>query len=621
MVGDRSYRVTLLAACLLGACGDRDPPADAGPAVSRGFTDVREASGVRASPGTWPFRFGPSNAAALGDCDLDGLPDAFFVQLDGEARLWRNRGGLRFEPGELPPGLAGRAPGGAAFGDLDNDGLPDLVVSLGIEEFVRAQATRRGPVTQELRVFRNLGACRFEDVSAAWGFTPWQANNPSMLAGVDLADVNLDGRLDLLTRSILDADAPLRLYVSRPDGTWAESMNDVFGPVPGANWANFFTDLDADGRADLFVLFDERLGPPARYLRRTPAVSGRLYAEETFDPRLFAPEYNPASLMGAASGDVDGDGWLDLYLCDIGPQHLYTHRSGRRDVAAEAGVDIPRLMPSESETVAFAASFADYDNDTWPDLAVAVGVTEGWYTPPTAFLMHNRGDGTFTDATPLLHQQGTFTSLWMTASDLDRDGRVDYWMGGYAEQPRILRNEVVGGRSVAVRLRGRTSNAEGVGARVTAQVGARALVQEMQSGGSPWGYGEHRLVFGVGRAAGVDSLEVRWPDGYVQRTGPFAAGVEAVVDEPELLRVAPRVLAPGGDVTVVVRPARPTGAPLGAGHQVTVVMDPGDVTLAVSDGGDGDYTATARGVTAGLHGFTVRIDGTALLAHPQVVAR
>ena len=90
-------------------------------------------------------------------------------------------------------------------------------------------------------------------------------------------------------------------------------------------------------------------------------------------------------------------------------------------------------------------------------------------------------------------------------------------MGGASGRPRLLRNRVQGGRSFAVRLRGRTSNAEGVGAKVTARVGSRVLVQEMQGGGSPWGYGEHRLVFGLGGAAGADSLEVRWPDGYVQR--------------------------------------------------------------------------------------------------------
>jgi hypothetical protein len=621
-------RRALGALLLLGAgCTDETATPPAPPPVryddSRGFVDVFAASGVTLdASGAWPFpRMGSVNAAALSDCDADGLPDAFVFNWGGVGGLWRNRGGLRFEPLGALPGLERTAASAASFGDLDNDGRPDLVVSVGVEEFVRSQAAGRGPIQQELRVFRNQGNCRFEDVSAAWGFTPWQSANSSMLAGVDLADVNLDGRLDLVTRRVLDADAPVRLYLSRPDGTWVESMREVFGDAPGGNWTNFFSDVDDDGLAELFLLFDENLGPPARYLHRVSAAAARPYAEEVFDPRTFGPASHPSALMGAASGDVDGDGMLDLYLLDLGPQHLYTHRSGRRDVAVEAGVDLAMLQPSEAPTVAFGASLADYDNDTWPDLAVAVGVTDGYYTPPTAFLRHNRRDGTFEDATPLLHQRGTFTSLWMTASDLDRDGRVDYWMGGAAEPPRILRNEVLGGRSLAVRLRGRTSNAEGVGAKVTVRVGARRLVQEMQGGGSPWGYGEHRLVFGLGGAAGAESVEVRWPDGYEQRTAAVAAGAELVVEEPELLRVEPPVAAVGASVRVTVRPARPTGEPLGPGRRVEVTLDPGDVALAVTDDGAGRYTAATAGLAAGLYGFTVRIDGTALRAHPQALVR
>lgn len=619
-------RRSLVLALALAGCAD--PPAQ--PAVryddSRGFVDAFATSGVRLDElSPWPYpRMGSINAAAISDCDGDGRPDAYVFSLSSRGVVWRNVGGMRFESLGPLPGLEAVAPSAAAFGDLDNDGRPDLIVSVSVAEFIRDQMGGRdlgAPYHPELRVFRNTGSCRFEDVSVAWGFGPWNAARGAIFSGVDLGDVNLDGRLDLVTRHVLDPDSPVRMYLSRPDGTWVESMAETFGRTPGANWSNFFMDADDDGLSDLFILFDEQLGPPARYLHRVSSSSPRPYAEESFDPRYFAPEYNPAALMGAASADVDGDAKLDLYLLDIGPQHLYTHRGGRRDVAAQAGIDLPMLVPSESPSVAFGASFADYDNDTWPDLVVAMGITDGYYTPPTAFLRHNRGDGVFTEATPLLHQTGTYTSFWVTGSDLDRDGRVDYWMGGTSAAPRILRNEVVGGRSFAVRLRGSVSNAEGVGAKVTARVGGRLLVQEMQSGGAPWGYGEHRLVYGLGSASGADWLEVRWPDGYTQRTGPVMAGADVVVGEPEWLTVEPRVMAAGGEARVTVRPARADGGLLGAGHRVEVVMTPGDVALAVSDDGAGAYTATARGLTAGLYRVTVRVDGTARFAHPQVLVR
>ncbi len=618
-------RSALLLAALAG-CSDA-PATMAPPTVryddSRGFVDQFATSGVRLDEiGGWPFpRMGAVNAAAIGDCDADGLPDAYVFGWSSRGVLWRNTGNFHFESLGALPGADREGPTAAAFGDLDNDGRPDLIVSISASEFVRAQMGGMGPFRPELRVYRNQGNCRFEDVSVAWGFGPWNATRGAMFSGVDLSDINLDGRLDLVTRHVLDADAPVRMYLSRPDGTWVESMTETFGETLGASWSNFFMDVDDDGLTDLFLLFDEQLGPPARYLHRTSSSSSRPYVEETFDRLYFGPEYNPAALMGAASADVDGDAKLDLYLLDIGPQHLYTHRGGRVDVAAQAGIDLPMLHPSEAETVAFGASFADYDNDTWPDLVVAVGVTDGFYTPPTAFLRHNRGDGVFTEATPLLHQVGTYTSFWVTGSDLDRDGRTDYWMGGTSMAPRLLRNEVVGGRSFAVRLRGTVSNSEGVGAKVSARVGSRLLVQEMQSGGAPWGYGEHRLVYGLAGWPRAESVEVRWPDGYVQRSGPVLAGAEVVVEEPRWLTVEPPMVAAGGDARVTVRPARPDGGLLGGGHRVAVTMAPGDVALTVSDEGNGTYTATARGLAAGLHQVTVRVDGVALFAHPQVLVR
>ncbi len=150
---------------------------------------------------------------------------------------------------------------------------------------------------------------------------------------------------------------------------------------------------------------------------------------------------------------------------------------------------------------------------------------------------------------------------------------------------------------------------------------ARSLVQEVQRGGSPWGYGEHRVVFGVGRARSVDDVEVRWPSGYVQRVGAQTAGRELVISEPDLLHVSPATAAVGATVTVTARPARPDASPMGPGHRVELTMHPGAVALAVTDVGDGTYTAPATLPAAGVYAFTARVDGTAWRARPQAMAR
>lgn len=600
------------------------PTCSTHPATTAEFEDRFPTSGISVGGTSWPIRVGPTNGAAIADCDLDGLPDAFVFNWIGDGRLWHNDGDFHFSDVTAAAGFSIAFPNGGAFADLDDDGLPDLVVTLGIHGMVAPPGDGGAPLPNEVRVYRNRGGCRFEDVSVAWGFGP-HPTAPALVTGTSLYDFNLDGRVDVVVTLNQDPAATPWFYVSQPDGTWRDEGATIFGTLGGSAWGTFPTDVDDDGRADLFVLFDGRMGPPAHFLRRLAAVAPPWFTEvqDALDTRYFGASADVASLMAGASADVDGDGLLDIYLGDLGPSHLYVHRSGQLvDRARELGAATPTL-PDGSPTLSFGGSFADYDNDSWPDLAVVAGTDDGYFAPPNAFLLHNNGDGSFEDRTPLLGQMGPHAAHWMTASDLDRDGRADYWFGGLAMQPLILHNQVRAGHSLAVRLRGRTSNADGIGSKVTVQVGARRLVAEMYGGGAPWGYGEHRLLFGLGCADSASAIDVHWPDGYVQHeNGPFAAATsDVVVEEPEWLRVEPTVVAPGAPSTITVRPAAADGTPLGSGHRVEVTMDPGGVALAVSDDGRGGYTATAQSSVPGIIGVTVRIDGTDMLAHPRVLVR
>jgi hypothetical protein len=206
------------------------------------------------------------------------------------------------------------------------------------------------------------------------------------------------------------------------------------------------------------------------------------------------------------------------------------------------------------------------------------------------------------------------------AADLDRDGRIDLWFGGASEAPRLLRNQLDSGHTVAVRLRGATSNREGIGARVTAVVGGRRVTQEMLASGAAFGGREHRLVFGLGAAAAADEILVRWPSGYAQWTGPVAAGTEVEIVEPALLRVEPAICAPGDEVHVLAHVSRGDGAPLGGGHRVDLQVD-GEPDARPMRETDGAWSVTLRASTTGVVGFTLLIDGQALLARPTILVR
>jgi hypothetical protein len=182
--------------------------------------------------------------------------------------------------------------------------------------------------------------------------------------------------------------------------------------------------------------------------------------------------------------------------------------------------------------VGFSCAFTDYDNDALPDLVLTSSVDRDNRAPPFAFLFRTRGGGA-TEARGAHHGQlRPHAQEALAVLDLDRDGRQDLWLGGSGEAPRVLVNRVPGGDFIAFRLRGTRANTEGVGATVTVQVGARSLVQSLNPTGRPFGYDPRRVVFGLGAAPQADAVEVRWPDGTVQRTGPLQAGREHLLTEP-----------------------------------------------------------------------------------------
>jgi len=150
---------------------------------------------------------------------------------------------------------------------------------------------------------------------------------------------------------------------------------------------------------------------------------------------------------GAAWGDFDGDGWLDLYLCDIaapltatpeqvaaspGGNRLYRNRGDGtfEDVTETTGVGY--------KGVSLGAAWADYDNDGHLDLIVT--------SYDRLILYHNRGDGTFADVTRAAGLD-TLRGFWSGASwaDYDRDGYADLYICGYVRY--AFKPELVGSAS------------------------------------------------------------------------------------------------------------------------------------------------------------------------------
>jgi len=248
---------------------------------------------------------------------------------------------------------------------------------------------------------------------------------------------------------------------------------------------------------------------------------------------------------GAAWGDFDNDGDLDLFLAN---EYTDACKLLRNDGASGfADVTTPEIAQASQ---AFGCGWADYDNDGWLDLYVATYGVGGVGAPNR--LHHNQGDGTFVS---VLLGAVTDTSRTLAAAwaDYDADGDLDLYCAEYEAPNRLLRNDAANGNHwLHVDLVGTVSNSLGVGARIVLSAGG---LQQLREVGGDMGYlsqGSFTAEFGLGAATSVDQLVVRWPSGIVQ---PVAVGgVDqriTVVEEAGAVAAPEPVAAAAGGVRLL----------------------------------------------------------------------
>ena len=386
---------------------------------------------------------------AWADYDGDGDLDLFVGFRGAANRLYRNDRGV-FADVAASAGLADTTETrAAAWGDFDGDGDPDLYVG-----FANAP-------TQTNKVYRNDGG-RFTDVAPALGIELRGASRqPAWI------DYDGDGDLDLYAAF---RDVPNRLY--RNDGARFTDVStqarvDDSRKSVGAVW----WDADADGDLDLFVANQE--GDANGYFRNDAGVFSDGARQAGVD---MAGRAKDEGGVGPTLADIERDGDFDLFVANYGPHNLFRNDKGQfTDVAKASG-----LVTAGHVTT---AAFGDVDVDGWPDLYLgAYLATEPNYRD---YLFRHGGvrreaGRSFTDVLPelLLKHDATHGVQW---ADFDANGTLDLALtnndargGGHA----LLRNLTTPvGRLLAVNVVDRAGRATRAGAEVRVyRAGTRTLV-------------------------------------------------------------------------------------------------------------------------------------------------
>lgn len=610
-------------------CGDdaRVPPTP--PATfGAGFTDLpfdAPFTLVPPEPGTEDLSTG-----GFGDLDGDGAPEVIVSAV--RTIPGRSAAVLSYDAaaGRLDPAPAVHVPAGMnpfAVVDLDGDGLADLVAQITVA-WGRGLGEFEAPTTPAAVVGSRAG----------------------QLDRGTLADLDDDGWLDILAADRCCGDAMCRdLHPLLRTGPrqWTERL-DLVTPDRAAVATYVAMALEIGGERAIAAIGLDCAGDRAPVFYRRDAVTPTGWPHfAVFDPtpadahfrgsRTDRPSISSRAPMAGATGDLDGDGQPELAIA-INPEiALFAGgttlplRDRTNDTFfASVASDLGRPM------IPWGMAFLDLDRDGRLDLLAVHGDDTGApFDPPERFIgpqyatAHWNGRGlAFADVTRALHldRRGQWRSL--AVGDLDADGDPDVLVGGQSELPRVYRNDVdtgLGNHGLALRLRGTTSNHLGIGARVTVVAEPGAPEQHYEAGAfsSPWAWSEPLVFVGLGRAPVADTVQIRWPSGYVQELHGLEAGRLHAIDEPSLVTLTPssrHVAADGrSELVVLVTPRRPDGTP-DDGARVEIAQHGGMETVAVAvtrtaSGWEGRITAPAMPGTATLE---ITIEGTPLAVRPRV---
>jgi len=542
-----------------------------------------------------PVHYDHGNGVAVADVDGDGLLDIYFSTQLGPNQLWRNSGAGRFEDITQSAGVAleDRVGVTASFADIDNDADPDLYVttvrggnamfendgngkftdiskrsgldyrghSSGVVFFdynrdglLDLFLTNVGTYTTEKKgrggyyvgvldgfaghlkpersersiLFRNEGRNRFVDVSREVDLL-----DASWSGDASPLDINEDGWLDLYVLNMQGHDE----YYQNVEGRkFVKKSREVFPKTPWGSMGIKVFDFNNDGHMDIYITdmhsdmsedippewetLKSRMSWPESLLKSGGmSIFGNAFYRNrgngTFDEisdKISAENYWP---WGLSVGDLNADGYEDVFLAS---SMNYPFRYGVNSA----------LLNDRGE------KFLD------SEFILGVEPRRNGTTVGPAFQLDCSGEDSghrlCRDRQGSVEVWGALGSRSSAIFDLDGDGDLDIVTNELNSRPMVLVSNLTEKKKIRflkVKLTGTKSNRSGLGAVVKLRAGSATYTKVHDGQSGYLSQSLYPLYFGLGDAAMIDQIEVRWPSGKNQVVpGPLASNTVLEVREP-----------------------------------------------------------------------------------------
>jgi len=519
------------------------------------------------------------NGIAAADVDGDGLIDLYFTSQLGGNELWRNLGNGRFEniTAKAGVGVPGRISVSATFADIDNDGDQDLFVTTvrggnllfendgkGHFKDITAQSglgyvghssgavffdydrdgrldlflVNVGKYTTEVKgkggyylayedaftghlhperteysvLYHNLGGNKFEDVSEKMGL-----HDGGWSGDATLVDWNEDGYPDLY---VLNMQGDNHYYENQGGKKFVERTKEFFPKTPwGAMGVKSF-DYDNDGKLDLFITdmhsdMIKEVGPEDERIKFVFQGAPKMFGGHPED-----------SIFGNAFFRNQGDGTFREISNDIGLENYWPWGVSVGDLNADGFMDV-FITASMNFPFRYGVNSLLINNRgkefISSEMLLGIEPRRGGKTRKTWFTLDCSGEDKAhklcAGHTGKVTVTGTLGSRSSVIFDLDGDGDLDIVTNEFNSEPQVLVSDLAQKHKInwlSVRLVGKTSNRNGLGAKVTVVAGGQTLTQRMDGSSGYLSHSILPLYFGLGEADKADRIEVLWPSGHKQ---------------------------------------------------------------------------------------------------------
>ena len=510
------------------------------------FTDVTESSGIGILDST--------SMALFVDVENDGDQD-LIVATWKKPLLFLNDGNGRFaeKPGAFGLEHGGNAAfTGAAVADFDRDGFLDIYFAS--YTYFQAEGRYRLAVPYHdaengspNALFRNDGHGGFVDVTEATGMNQ---NNDRYSFQAAWADYDQDGWPDLI---VTNDYGRKNLYHSNGRRNGKVTFTDVAAEAGvsdhQAGMSVSWLDYDNDGRLDIYAgqmwtaaglritdtpQFQPQASPEVRELYRRHAMGNSLLrnrGDGTFeDVSLRSGTKKGRWAWSSDPLDLDGDGWEDIYGTNGFVTNTDTHDLDSffwRQVVANSPLTEKEWPPYE---------------DGWRAINRMIRARGSWNGRERNVFFYNDGTGGFVDIAGALGLDYIHDGRAFAVSDYDGDGDLDMVLvGRTGPQVRLLRNDFKGEHArVALRLTGRESNRDAIGALVTVETDRGRYTKLLQAGSGFLSQHSKELLFGLGTSRTIHRVSIAWPSGLRQTLEHVPTGHRVfVVEGREPTRVEP----------------------------------------------------------------------------------